>query len=44
MSINDIAENFGKAFPRAFTPENIFSGFQATGVGLSLGILYLSIL
>jgi hypothetical protein len=32
MSIYDVAENLGKAFPRAFTPENIISWFQATGL------------
>jgi len=32
MTIYDIAENFGKAFPRAFTAENITSGFRVSGI------------
>ena len=32
MTIYDIAENLGEAFPRAFTPENITAGFKATGI------------
>lgn len=32
MTIYDIAENFGKAFPRAFNAENITSGFRVSGV------------
>ena len=31
MTIYDIAENLGEAFPRAFTSENITAGFKATG-------------
>lgn len=32
MSIYEVAENLGKAYPKAFTPENIISGFRCTGV------------
>ena len=32
MTIYDIAENLGEAFPRVFTPENITAGFKATGI------------
>nr|CAI5826562.1 unnamed protein product [Callosobruchus analis] len=31
LTIYDIAELVGKAFPRAFTPTNIASGFKSTG-------------
>nr|CAI5856007.1 unnamed protein product [Callosobruchus analis] len=31
LTIYDIAELVGKAFPRAFTPTNISSGFKSTG-------------
>ena len=31
MTIYDIAENLGEAFPRAFTSENITADFKATG-------------
>ena len=32
MSINDVAEVLGKAFPQAFTNKNITSAFQNTGI------------
>lgn len=32
MTIYNIAENLGHAFPRAFTPENITSGFRVSGI------------
>lgn len=32
LSIYDTAENFGKAYPRAFTPTNIQSGFRVSGI------------
>lgn len=32
MSIYDIARNLGQSYPRAFTPENITSGFKAAGI------------
>lgn len=31
LTIYDIADLVGKAFPRAFTPTNIANGFKATG-------------
>lgn len=32
VTIYEIAECLGKAYPRAFTPENICSGFKVTGI------------
>ena len=32
MTINDIPDMVGKAFPRAFTPVNIQSGFKVAGI------------
>ena len=32
MSIYDIASILGQSYPRAFTPNNITSGFKATGI------------
>ena len=32
ITIYDVAEIAGKAFPQAFTPSNITSGFKATGI------------
>ena len=32
ISVNNIAELLGKAYPKAFTPENIISGIRASGV------------
>ena len=32
MTIYDIPDMFGKAFPRAFTPVNIQSGFKVAGI------------
>lgn len=32
MTIYDIAGNLGKSFQRAFTPENIISGFKVSGI------------
>ena len=32
MTIYDIAENLGQAFPKAFVPENIQSGFRVSGI------------
>ena len=32
MTIYDVAENLGEAFPHAFIPENITSGFEPTGI------------
>ena len=32
ITIHDIGQCLGKAFPRAFTPENITAGFRCTGI------------
>lgn len=32
MTINDLAECAGKAYPRAFTQKNIQSGFSVSGI------------
>lgn len=32
LTIYNVAEIVGKAFPKAFTPKNIISGFRATGI------------
>lgn len=32
LSIYGLARLFGEAYPLAFTPKNILSGFQATGI------------
>lgn len=32
MSIYDVAECVGKAYPQAFTPRNIYSGFSVSGI------------
>lgn len=32
ITIYDISELFGKAFPKAFIPQNILSGFRVTGM------------
>ena len=32
MTIYDVAENLRKAFPRAFTRENIIAGFRVSGI------------
>jgi len=32
MTIYDIAENLSSSYPKAFTPENIMSGFRVTGI------------
>ncbi|XP_041356358.1 uncharacterized protein LOC121373696 [Gigantopelta aegis] len=32
MTIYDISENLGQAFPKAFVPENIIAGFRVAGI------------
>ncbi|XP_049796624.1 uncharacterized protein LOC126213079 [Schistocerca nitens] len=32
ISIYDISEIFGRAFPKAFTPSNVISGFRVSGI------------
>lgn len=32
MTLQDVGELIGKAFPKAFTPAKILSGFQVTGI------------
>ena len=32
ITIHDIAQLLGKTYPRAFTPENVTTGFRVTGI------------